>query len=460
MARGRPKKVESDNITPQVLAVADNIVMPETVMLPESITTEPLTEFELYQSRYTAEQIDNGIDLAKSAVQGTDPRLTDSRNPLPHNHTKVNITDFAHTHDPDDITDGLIVAGTNITTSRNATTGAVTINSTSGISDAPIDNIQYGRQNGAWTAIEEIKQFNFRGEFQLGNTYNINDVVSITTPDSVTEFIANMNGIVLPPPSMGWDEFFRVRNGKSAYELAVEAGFNGTLEEWLESLQGTDGTNATINGLNVLNIIDSDTITTEISNNNIKFHATENNLTAHAIDTTLHKTNGEQSKINNLPSDTISDLERVELIAKGASRALVFETLIQLNNWIAGAYIRPDEKTIDDLRIGDNLFIIDRFVPDYWWDGTQKQELETQKVDLTDYPKTAEVQNMIAVLANNVLQKNNTTAFTPTANYHPATKLYVDNSKMVLPPNDGKAYVMLNGAWVDMATLTWNERTG
>lgn len=30
-------------------------------------------------------------------------------------------------------------------------------------------------------------------------------------------------------------------NGKSAYELAVEAGFSGTLEEWLESLKGKDG---------------------------------------------------------------------------------------------------------------------------------------------------------------------------------------------------------------------------
>ncbi len=32
--------------------------------------------------------------------------------------------------------------------------------------------------------------------------------------------------------------------GKSAYELAVEAGFEGTLEEWLESLHGRDGKSA------------------------------------------------------------------------------------------------------------------------------------------------------------------------------------------------------------------------
>lgn len=30
-------------------------------------------------------------------------------------------------------------------------------------------------------------------------------------------------------------------DGKSAYELALENGFEGTEEEWLESLQGTDG---------------------------------------------------------------------------------------------------------------------------------------------------------------------------------------------------------------------------
>lgn len=91
-----------------------------------------------------------------------------------------------------------------------------------------------------------------------------------------------------------------------------------------------------------------------------------------------------------------SDILTVELIAKGASRALVFLTESQLNSWIIGAYIRNDGKTTDDLRVGDNLLIIEREVPDYWWDGTQKQELETGKVDLSDYPSIEEVQNMIA----------------------------------------------------------------
>lgn len=31
------------------------------------------------------------------------------------------------------------------------------------------------------------------------------------------------------------------KDGKSAYELAVENGFDGTEKEWLESLKGKDG---------------------------------------------------------------------------------------------------------------------------------------------------------------------------------------------------------------------------
>ena len=38
-----------------------------------------------------------------------------------------------------------------------------------------------------------------------------------------------------------WLESLKGLNGKSAYELAVEKGYSGTIEEWLESLNGTDG---------------------------------------------------------------------------------------------------------------------------------------------------------------------------------------------------------------------------
>ena len=49
-----------------------------------------------------------------------------------------------------------------------------------------------------------------------------------------TPFIAGCSGA---PGAKGDDG----ANGKSAYELAVEAGFTGTLDEWLASLKGNSG---------------------------------------------------------------------------------------------------------------------------------------------------------------------------------------------------------------------------
>ena len=37
------------------------------------------------------------------------------------------------------------------------------------------------------------------------------------------------------------DKFVSKEDGKSAYEIAVENGFKGTITEWLESLNGKDG---------------------------------------------------------------------------------------------------------------------------------------------------------------------------------------------------------------------------
>ena len=43
--------------------------------------------------------------VALEAVQGNDPRMSNSRSPLAHTHVKADVTDFAHTHVKADITD-------------------------------------------------------------------------------------------------------------------------------------------------------------------------------------------------------------------------------------------------------------------------------------------------------------------------------------------------------------------
>ena len=64
------------------------------------------------------------------------------------------------------------------------------------------------------------------------------------------------------------------------------------------------------------------------------------------------------------------------------------------NNWgeVTG-FTAEDAKISElvcmyDIAIGQNLYIRDTDVPDYWWDGTKVQPLETQKVDLTEYMKS------------------------------------------------------------------------
>ena len=46
------------------------------------------------------------------------------------------------------------------------------------------------------------------------------------------------------------EEGFETAQGKSAYEIAVENGFEGTVEEWLESLKGVNGIGITSTEIN------------------------------------------------------------------------------------------------------------------------------------------------------------------------------------------------------------------
>lgn len=72
------------------------------------------------------------------------------------------------------------------------------------------------------------------------------------------------------------------------------------------------------------------------------------------------------------------------------ANSYVFDTYAELTEWI------KSEENTSKLKVGSNLYIRDLNVPDYWWDGSAIQQLETQKVDLTEYAKITEVEEMIA----------------------------------------------------------------
>ncbi|KAA6381569.1 MAG: hypothetical protein EZS28_022902, partial [Streblomastix strix] len=69
---------------------------------------------------------------------------------------------------------------------------------------------------------------------------------------------------------------------------------------------------------------------------------------------------------------TQPQLQEVRDIATGKSKAYVFSTQGELNDWIAV------QDNIAKLVIGENLYIVDKEVIDYWWDGTDLKVLETE----------------------------------------------------------------------------------
>ncbi len=80
-------------------------------------------------------------------------------------------------------------------------------------------------------------------------------------------------------------------------------------------------------------------------------------------------------------SDIRNKIDEAKAIAEGKSRARVFATKSALDTWLL------DSENVALLQIGDNFYIEETDKPDYWWNGTTIKELETQKVDLTEYAK-------------------------------------------------------------------------
>ncbi|KAA6325102.1 MAG: hypothetical protein EZS28_054111, partial [Streblomastix strix] len=75
---------------------------------------------------------------------------------------------------------------------------------------------------------------------------------------------------------------------------------------------------------------------------------------------------------------TQPQLQEVRDIASGKSKGYVFATTDEMNTWM------EDQENVAKLAIGDNLYIIDKQVMDYWWDGTNLRALETELPDMSN----------------------------------------------------------------------------
>lgn len=84
--------------------------------------------------------------------------------------------------------------------------------------------------------------------------------------------------------------------------------------------------------------------------------------------------------VNSLVNQT--QLQEIRDIASGKSNAHVFSTQKELNNW------QSIQDYVANLAIGNNLYIVDKKVNDYWCDGTDFKILETELLDMINVIST------------------------------------------------------------------------
>jgi hypothetical protein len=98
-------------------------------------------------------------------------------------------------------------------------------------------------------------------------------------------------------------------------------------------------------------------------------------------------------------ADIREKINEVENKVNGINNALSFDTTSQLSDWFSGTYNRDDGKKPSDLYVGQYLYIRDQDEDDYWVSTIPANMgnlsvLETDKIDLTEYPKSADLKRV------------------------------------------------------------------
>ena len=119
--------------------------------------------------------------------------------------------------------------------------------------------------------------------------------------------------------------------------------------------------------------------------------ASEDTAVQAAADALINKLNGIEAHDGDAAShpSLLTAIQTVDSIARGRATAHVFDTEAAMNAWL----LVP--ANITSMVTGDNLYIRDTGVPDYWWDGTAAQELEAEAPDLVDYYTKVQVNALL-----------------------------------------------------------------
>lgn len=83
-----------------------------------------------------------------------------------------------------------------------------------------------------------------------------------------------------------------------------------------------------------------------------------------------------------------------EAIARGKATSYVFDTVTALDDWL------EVPENVAKLHVGDNFYIEDVGVPDYWWNGEARMVLESEKPDMSNYYSKDEIDTRLGQKAN------------------------------------------------------------
>lgn len=176
-------------------------------------------------------------------------------------------------------------------------------------------------------------------------------------------------------------------------QSALSANQGKVLNEKIETLE--TGT--------VIGEYDEETGTMKLEFNTPVQGIIEDTLESDNIDNALSAKQGKV--LNNKITNVENIANEANTIAKGKNKARVFATTEAMNEWLS------DDINKGLANVGDNLYIVDTEVPDWWISETLEEpnsdgryyeiaQLETQKVDLTT------INNAIADLENDVDEIN------------------------------------------------------
>lgn len=162
-------------------------------------------------------------------------------------------------------------------------------------------------------------------------------------------------------------------------DMTVGNATNATTAQSATTAASATTAETATNATNATHAINADKATSDVEGNAI--------LSTYAKITALNETNATLQEVQEKANEA-------DAIARGKATSYVFDTLAELDDWL------EVPANVAKLHVGDNLYINDVGVPDYWWNGEARMELESEKPDMSDYYSKDEIDTRLGQKAN------------------------------------------------------------